>query len=192
MAKKHGVAIILCGFLAASVWAATPVPSLMATTPQPSWSELSVPQKIILAPLCDDWDSLESYRQKKWLGIAERFSAMTPLEQQRIQGQMQVWGKLSPDQRELARKNFLTANQLPAEKKLALRQKWLEYSSLSPAEKEALMQQVAGKPTPQRLPAVTSTLPTPAGLKAEPQIDRPIFRRRLLSSAPQTTSLPAE
>ena len=65
---------------------------------------------------------------EKWLGIAERFPSMSPLEQRRIQSQMQVWGKLTPEQRELARKNFLTAKQLPEQEKQALRQKWQEYS----------------------------------------------------------------
>ena len=146
MAKKHFAAVVLSIFLSLTAWAATPSPSLVATTPQPMWSELSIPQKIILAPLSDDWDSMESYRQKKWLVIISRFSAMTPDEQRRVQGQMQEWGKLTSEQRQLARENFKTVNQLPADKRLELKQKWEEYSNLPEEEKEKLKQQAASKP----------------------------------------------
>jgi hypothetical protein len=195
MVKKHCASIILSSFLIVSTWAATPIPSLMATTPQPSWSELTVPEKIILAPLSDDWDSLEAYRQKMWLGIATRFPSMAPWEQRRVQGQMQAWGKLTLEQRELARKNFLSANQLPAEKKAALREKWMEYSKLSKAEKDALMQQVTEKPALRRLPPPVSKLPTPAGLDKR-HLERParsfFFRPRAGLAQPDTLSLPAE
>ena len=56
-----------------SAWCATPSPSLIATPPQPKWTELTVQQRVVLAPLSDEWDSMEYYRQKKWLGIALRF-----------------------------------------------------------------------------------------------------------------------
>jgi len=173
MAKKHFAAIILSIFLTAPGWTATSGPSLVATTPQPMWSELTIQQKIILAPLSDDWDSMESYRQKKWLGIAERFSAMAPDEQRRVQGQMQEWGKLTPEQRQLARENFKTINQLPAEKKQELKQKWEEYSSLPEEEKDKLKQQAAkpvskpGLPTAPP-PPLRSTAPTAPTLLALP------------------------
>jgi hypothetical protein len=146
MAKKHYAAVVFSVFLTLTGWAATPSPSLIATTSQPMWSDLTVQQKIILAPLSDDWDSMESFRQKKWLGIADRFSLMTAEEQRRVQGQMQQWGKLSSEQRQLARENFKTVNQLPAEKKQELKQKWEEYSNLPDEEKEKLKQQAASKP----------------------------------------------
>ena len=177
MAKKHLAAVVLSAFLTITGWAATPSPSLIATTPQPMWSELTVPQKIILAPLSDDWDSMESYRQKKWLGIVNRFSAMTPEEQRRVQGQMQEWGKLTSEQRQLARENFKTVNQLPVEKKQELKQKWEEYSSLPEDEKEKLKLQAASKPpakpglplpvTPAPLRSVAPTAPT-STLLAQP------------------------
>lgn len=162
MAKKLLATVALSIFLTVTGWAATPSPSLIATASQPMWSELTVPQKIILAPLSDDWDSMESYRQKKWLGIANRFSVMNPDEQRRVQGQMQEWGKLTSEQRQLARENFKTVKQLPAEKKQELKQKWEEYSNLPVEEKEKLKQQAASKPAAKPgLPA------TPAPLRSE-------------------------
>ncbi len=166
MVKTRLVAIIFSCVVVTTGWAETPSPSLIATPSQPMWSELTVKQKIVLAPLSDDWDSMEYFRQKKWLGIAVRFPEMTPEEQRRIQGQMQAWGKLTPEQRQLARENFKTANQLPAEKKQELRKKWEEYSSLPEDEKEKLKQQAASKPVPKPgLPAATAPmLPAPAAM----------------------------
>lgn len=168
MVKTRRVGIILSFFIATSGWAETSSPSLVATPPQPIWSELTVQQKIILAPLGSDWDSLAFFRQKKWLGIAARFPTMSPEEQRRIQGQMQAWGKLTPEQRELARENFKTANQLPAEKKQELKLKWEEYSNLPDDIKEKLKRQAErdsvsklGQPTPPSPPPVTSKVESP-------------------------------
>ncbi|MEI7613550.1 MAG: DUF3106 domain-containing protein [Betaproteobacteria bacterium] len=159
MVKARLFGIIFSIILASTGWAATTSPSLIATPPQPKWSELTVTQKIVLAPLSDDWDSLESYRQKKWLSIVTRFPAMAPEEQRRIQGQMQEWGKLTPEQREQARQNYKAAIQLPSEKKQELKQKWEEYSSLPEAEKEKLKEQASSKPAPK--PGRPSTPPVP-------------------------------
>ena len=161
MVKTRLAAIILSALLITPGWAETTSPSLVVTPPQPKWSELTVQQKIILAPLADDWDSLEYFRQKTWLDIVTRFATMTPEEQRRIQVQMQEWGKLTPAQRQLARENFKTANQLPAKKKQELRQKWEEYSNLPEDEKEKLKQQAASAPKPGR-PAVIPAPPQPA------------------------------
>ncbi len=160
MATTRLVGIIFCCVLASTGWAATSSPSLIATPPQPKWSDLSVQQKIVLAPLSDDWDSLENYRQKKWLHIVARFSTISPEEQRRIQEHMQEWAKLTSEERRLARENFKAANQLPSEKKKQLRQKWEEYSNLPEDEKEKLKQQAASKPVPKPgRPAAIAPLP---------------------------------
>jgi hypothetical protein len=144
MAEKLRVALILSSFLAVTSWADVLSPSAIATPAQPQWSELTVEQKTILAPLSYDWDGMDYARQKKWLGITRRFYSMTADEQRRVQVQMQDWGKLTPEQRRLARENFITANKLPVEeKKQELRLKWQEYSSLPDEEKERLKRQQA-------------------------------------------------
>ena len=166
MAKTRLAAIILSCLLISPGWAETTSPALVVTPPQPKWSELTVQQKIILAPLADDWDSLEYFRQKTWLDIVTRFATMTPEEQRRIQAQMQEWGKLTPAQRQLARENFKTANQLPAKKKQELKRKWEEYSNLPEDEKEKLKQQAASAPKPARPAVAPPLLPAPAALSA--------------------------
>jgi len=97
-----------------------------------------VQQKTVLAPLSDDWDSLEYHRQKKWLGIVSRFPEMTPQEQRRIQIQMQEWGKLTDEERQQARENYISAKQLPIEQKRELKKKWEEYASLPEEERARL------------------------------------------------------
>ena len=173
MVKTRLLAIIFSCVVVTTGWAETPSPSLIATPPQPMWSELTVKQKIVLAPLSDDRDSMEYFRQKKWLTIAARFPNMKPEEQRRIQGQMQAWGKLTQEQRQLARENFKTANRLPIEKKQELKLKWQEYSNLPDDIKEKLKRQAErdsiskpgqppGQPTPPSpLPPVASKVESP-------------------------------
>jgi hypothetical protein len=159
MAKARLVGIIFC-LIATTGWAATSSPSLIATPPQPKWSDLTVQQKIVLAPLSDDWDSLEYYRQKKWLNIVARFQSMSAEERTRIQVQMQEWGKLTSEQRQEAREKFKTASRLPEEKKKELKQKWEEYLNLPEEEREKLKQQVNSKPVPK--PGRPAAAPPPA------------------------------
>ena len=188
MVKSRLAGVILSCMLLTPGWAATPSPSLIATPPQPKWSELTVQQKIVLAPLSDDWDSFEYYRQKQWLGITARFPTMTSEEQRRIQKQMQEWGKLTPEQRQKARENFLTATQLPTEKKQELKQKWEEYSNLPAEEKEKFKQQARTKTTPN---AISNTVPKAAIPAAEtPSFASPAVLQEP-SSPPSTVSAPA-
>ena len=77
MAAKLRVALILSSFVAVTSWADVLSPSAIATPAQPQWSELTVEQKTILAPLSYDWDGMDYARQKKWLGITRRFYGMT-------------------------------------------------------------------------------------------------------------------
>lgn len=177
MAKTFLAGIILGGLVALSptfspVWAAAPSdsPALIATPPQPAWSDLTIPQKIVLAPLSDDWDSLEYFRQKKWLTIAARFTAMSPEEQRRVQRQMQEWGKLTPLQRQIARENFKATSQLPNNKRQELKQKWEAYSSLPEEEKARFKAKATNTPTertrraqpPLALPQQEQTKPSSA------------------------------
>lgn len=178
MAKKFLVGITLGALVAyAPAWAAPPgnSPALIATPPQPAWSDLTIQQKIVLAPLSDDWDSLESFRQKKWLAIAARFSSMSPEEQRRVQRQMQEWGKLTPLQRQIARENFKTTNQLSSEKKQELKQKWEAYSNLPEEEKAKFKEKAANAPAPRsKKPTIapspqTQPLSTPTSSPATSQ-----------------------
>ena len=135
MAKKLAGALILALGLAAPTLATPPSPAVVATPPQPSWNGLNREQQAALAPLAGEWDRMENYRRKKWLGIAERYKTMSPDEQQRLQHKMREWAKLSPEQRLAAREKFREFKQMPPEEKAARKQKWQEYSQLPEEER---------------------------------------------------------
>ncbi|TMH28089.1 MAG: DUF3106 domain-containing protein, partial [Betaproteobacteria bacterium] len=97
---------------------------------RPAWAELTAEQQATLAPLKNDWDTLEPERRQKWIQIAKRYPRMKPLEQERVQRRMQAWANLSPEQRRQARENYkqLAKARRPANKDL--RQAWAEYQAL--------------------------------------------------------------
>jgi hypothetical protein len=106
---------------------------------RPAWAELTAEQQATLAPLKNDWDTLEPERRQKWIQIAKRYPRMKPLEQERVQRRMQIWANLSPEQRRQARENYkqLAKAARPANKNL--RQAWAEYQALPPQERESLV-----------------------------------------------------
>ncbi|HQW21011.1 MAG TPA: DUF3106 domain-containing protein [Rhodocyclaceae bacterium] len=117
---------------------------------QPNWAELTPQQREVLMPLSGEWDKLETYRRKKWLGIAQRYPSMTMEEQQRVQHNMRAWIKLTPAQRQQARERFKESLQKASpEHRQAIKQKWQEYSELPDAEKERLRKQPLYKTQPK-------------------------------------------
>lgn len=112
---------------------------------RPAWAELNADQQQILAPLKNDWDSLDVERRLKWVQIAKRYPRMKSLEQERVQRRMQIWANLSPEQRRQARENYKRlAKARPAQK--SLREQWAEYQALSPHERESLVSSPATDP----------------------------------------------
>jgi len=186
MAQKLRFGVVLASLVALTAWAEVSGPSVIATPPQPQWSELTIEQKTILAPLSDDWDAMEYHRQKKWLGITRRFPNMTPEEQRRVQTQMQDWGKLAPEARRLARENFAAANKLPLEKKQELKQKWEEYSNLPEEEKARLKQQAASKAVPRPGRTTTETNASTSPPAATPAASLPAISPSAVPSAAST------
>ena len=144
------LAAVLCSALA---WAEPPVDMPRKPVPKkppaaqakkqvkPAWAELTAEQQKVLAPLKADWESLEVERRHKWIGIAKRYPRMTVAEQERIQRRMQVWAKLSPDQRRQARETYKQIVKVPPEKRGNLREQWAEYQQLPPQERERLLSQ---------------------------------------------------
>lgn len=127
MAQKLARTVILALglWLGASVQAAPAI--VAATPPQPKWAMLTQQQQTILAPLAADWDAMENYRRRKWLGIAARYPQMSPDAQQRTQEKMREWASLPPEIRRDAREKFKEYNKLSPEAKAALRQRWQEH-----------------------------------------------------------------
>ncbi|WP_373921667.1 DUF3106 domain-containing protein [Undibacterium cyanobacteriorum] len=99
-------------------------------------------QKTALSALSAEWDNMDGLRQKKWLGIADKYSTMKPEEQKRVQERVAAWVKLSPEQRMLARENFTNTAKKSPEQKSA---QWQQYQQLSDAEKQKLASEAKTK-----------------------------------------------
>ena len=139
--RRYSGGVILSLALGAPLAAQPPTTAVIGTPPQPGWSLLSAQQKTILAPLAGEWDRMENIRRKKWLGIAERYPAMKPDEQRRMQERMREWANLTPEQRARVRDSYKEFNQLPSGQKQTVKQKWEAYSSLPPEEQQRLRQE---------------------------------------------------
>lgn len=150
--------------LAVALWLAAPFSHAVITPPplsQPSWGELSTEQKRILAPLSGDWDKMNGFHRKKWLGIAQRYQTLSPEEQARMQRRMTAWAKLTPDERKRARDQYKSLQKAPPEKKEAVKQKWEEYKVLPESEKARLKAEAAKKPSPRPTPSKAAIVEKP-------------------------------
>ncbi|MFJ9533594.1 DUF3106 domain-containing protein [Herbaspirillum sp. NPDC101396] len=150
--------------------AATQQPASAPTTPskiakkpdsKPTWSELTPAQQQALAPLAGEWKKMEFNSKEKWLVIGNKFAAMSPAEQERLQERMRDWVKLTPVQRRSVRESYTRAKKLDADKKSA---QWKEYQQLSDEQKKKLSQ--------AKLPKHVAALP-PTQAKAAPTIQLP-------------------
>ena len=115
-----------------------------------SWSALNEDQRLILAPLDEDWSSLTAARQKKWVDVANRYPSMTDVEKSTLQSRMSEWASLSTIERQRARDNYLRILNISPEKKAAA---WESYQQLSAEDKKLLAQKRAQTSKPS---AVTS------------------------------------
>jgi hypothetical protein len=115
-----------------------------------NWSALNEDQRLILAPLEEDWSSLTTARQKKWVDVANRYPSMTDAEKTTLQSRMSEWAGLSSAERQRARDNYLRILNISPEKKAAA---WESYQQLSAEDKKLLAQKRAQTSKPS---AVTS------------------------------------
>jgi hypothetical protein len=115
-----------------------------------NWSALNDDQRLILAPLEEDWSSLTLARQKKWVDVANRYPSMSDAEKNTLQSRMTEWAGLSSNERQRARDNYLRTLSISAEKKAAA---WESYQQLSAEDKKLLAQKRAQTTKPS---AVTS------------------------------------
>jgi hypothetical protein len=157
MARSGSLAAIAAAVLLFAFY--IPAQAAVPQLRQPAWAELTAEQKQILAPLAQDWDKLEGYRRKKWLGIAQRYPSMSPDEQARLQRRMKDWAALTPEQRRKVREQYKVLQKAPPEHREAVKQKWQEYKELPEDEKKRLAETAARKPTPKAGSRPASGLP---------------------------------
>ncbi len=161
--------------IALGLWVGTLSGNALAALPQfeqPGWVALTPEQRTILAPLEKDWAGMDAFRRKKWLGIAQRYPTMSPVEQVSMQRNMWEWARLAPEDRKVAREKYKTLKQFAPEERQVVRQKWEEYSTLTDEEKERLRKKAPRSPkvrTPTKPPVAappdkrvaTPTVPPP-------------------------------
>lgn len=148
---------------------------------KPLWTELSPTQQQALAPLAPEWDKLDAPRKKKWLEIGNRFGAMKPDEQARVQERMREWIKLTPEQRRIARESYARAKKLNPDQKNA---QWQQYQQLPEEQKKKLAADAASKKHVANLPAPHSKGKTVAPIKSTP---KPVLEQ---SVTPQAAKQP--
>lgn len=168
-----GLSVLTCKAVHAqgpNTTAATQQPAPVPATPskmakksesKPTWSELTPAQQHALAPLAGEWKKMEFNSKEKWLVIGNKFAAMSPAEQERMQERMRDWVKLTPMQRRSVRESYTRAKKLDADKRSA---QWKEYQQLSDEQKKKLSQ--------AKLPKHVAALP-PTQAKAAPTIQLP-------------------
>jgi hypothetical protein len=106
---------------------------------RPAWAELTAEQQKVLSPLKADWDSLETARRAKWIGIAKRYPTMKAEEQERVTRRMQRWAALSPEQRRQARETYKQLAKSQAVQRAKLREQWAQYQALPERERQDLV-----------------------------------------------------
>ena len=161
----------------------------------PAWSNLSVSQREVLAPLAKDWDRLDGERKQKWLEISQRFPTMPPARQERVEQRMVDWARLSPEQRTAARSNFQESKKLPPEERQA---QWEAYRALPPEQRKALAERSRPEGSERSRPRTLRDAPVDAqerksnivGESARPsQAPRPVAPTVVQGNPGATTSL---
>lgn len=189
IACRWGVTLWL---MAGPALAALPLP-LPAVPPldQPNWAALTVEQKQTLAPLAGEWNAMDAFRRKKWLGIAQRYPAMSPTEQASVQRNMQEWARLAPEERKRAREQYKTLQQASPAQRDAVRQKWEEYTALTPEERDQLKVEAGRRPPPKTPSKPQATVPPEKtrGLATTSTLRSPLSP---LKPPPQSTLVPRE
>ena len=155
-------------------FAQTAVPNKGTSTamaPANSWKLLSAQEKRALAPLAARWGELSENQKSKWLAISRNFDELPAADKAVMHARMSEWVALSPVQRNQARLNFNTLQNLPKDEKKA---KWDEYQTLSQEQKRLLSSHAAG--------LAKTTAPSPRPANAERLV--PASTRQIPSSVP--------
>jgi hypothetical protein len=171
----------------------SPVKRPPIESPGPSWQALTPQQRATLAPLQNDWASIDAPRKAKWLDIAARYPKLPPSEQQRLQARMTEWSRMTPSERARGRLNYQEAKQLPNQER---QDRWQAYQALPDDQRKALASRDKGgappkapqpgaKPPPE-FAAKRNIVPNPS-LSGGPM--RPVAPTVVQSSPGATTTL---
>jgi hypothetical protein len=189
--------LLACASLSPS-WAQSSAASAPIANPQANgWQRLSAEEKRALAPLASRWSELSELQKGKWIAISHNFDQLPPSDKAVMHARMTDWVKLSPIQRNQARLNFNTLQNLPKDEKKA---KWDEYQSLSPEQKRqlsAINQGPAKTTAPSSKPANADRLVAPprawqsSPAASAPPSRAPIDKKTLLPIPADVANKPA-
>lgn len=152
---------------------------------QPDWSTLAPEHKSILAPLSEEWGALDAFQRKKWLGIAQRYPAMSPAEQASVQRNMREWARLAPEERKAVREKYKTLKKIGPEEKQTVIQQWEEYRALPQEERDELRAGAARRPQVK-----TPTKPPATNPVAKPSVVPSVSTQRVPASPPRSPLSP--
>lgn len=120
----------------------------------PTWQELNLKQKQLLAELATQWDQQTDRLRNDLIKVANKYPKMKPDEQERVRRRITRWANLTPEQRDTARARFQHIKKQPPEKQKEVKRKWEKYN----AEQKA---------------ATTAAPAAPAGLAAQTPPSQP-------------------
>lgn len=142
------------------------------------WDELSPSQRRALAPLQSVWPGIAGTERTMWLEVAERYRALPPTEQQRLQQRMNDWSRMTPAQRGQARLQFQEAGRWSAAER---QERWEAYQSLDPQARRVLA---------ERWKLEAAARAREAGGEAAPPTKRNLFEQPRPSPEPPRTATP--
>ncbi|MFI4939330.1 MAG: DUF3106 domain-containing protein [Burkholderiales bacterium] len=116
---------------------------------RPLWNELTPAQQQALAPLAQEWNKLDTNHKTKWLAVSNKYPAMSPEQQKRLQENIRAWARLTPEQHRIARESYARAKKLNLEQKTA---QWQQYQQLPEEQKRKLAAAAASKKRIVNLP----------------------------------------
>lgn len=100
-----------------------------------SWERLTAAQQLALMPFATKWDKFSDVRKRKWLKIAAHYPKMSATAQKRLHARMVEWIRMTPEQRRVARENYLVSKKLSAQTR---EKAWRTYQQLPREQKEEL------------------------------------------------------
>ncbi len=104
---------------------------------KPTWAALTPAERQVLAPLANEWPRLSRDQRRHLIRAADHYYKMKPAAQARFQKRLHAWATMTPEQRRVARENYLKFKALPPKVQQSLRRKWVQRQRGSQASRAA-------------------------------------------------------
>lgn len=105
--------------------------------PQSNWSLLSADERSVLKPLAEKWDAMTTVEQETWRAMAKQYASRSPEEKKKLERRMTRWAAATPVQQEAARKKYKEFKQKKAAEKARLRSAWKKKKAAAEAQAQA-------------------------------------------------------